>query len=240
MNNNKYLNEVMDGKNNTTPENRLRLCIHDRTAKIIGYLSCFDVGMIDDKEAIAALTRWRQHYMRYFLTQFEATELRTRKWIQNVVLPSRDRILFTIELPAGEIIGNFGICNMTGCKGELDNLIRGKKGGDKDLIFFSEICLLSWMYSKLNYKSANLHVFSNNSRTIKLHNSVGFEVTKELELYCNKAKDEIRYGTTPGEGERVDFNYIEMGLDKTRFFEINPWVIDIYFSGNADPCAFHH
>lgn len=160
---------------------------------LIGYLRPIGNMLIHDELVINSLTRWRQKFMKYFLTQFEATNQRTSSWLQNIVLEDDTRILFLIVDNTGKAIGNFGVSNITESSAELDNLIRGEKGGDSQLIFFSEISLMLWLYNTLEIKDIYLHVLSNNAKTIALHHSVGFEKYQTKYLTKRSKNDEIFY-----------------------------------------------
>jgi hypothetical protein len=215
-------------KANSVAMSRLQIPVMNEEGAQIGSLECIDHGLADDERVIADLTEWRQMYMQYFLTQFEATTSRTASWLTQVVIPSPDRMLFMIKLMTGESVGNFGICNMTEVSGELDNLIRGRKGGDRRLIYYTELALLSWMFGNLRFQRANLHVFSDNQPTVRLHLSVGFSVARNTSLTVRKSPNLTEYLLDSDEGDPVDFSYLEMILDRKRFLEAHPWVPEIY------------
>jgi hypothetical protein len=117
---------------------------------------------------------------------------------------------------------------MTASSGELDNLIRGRKGGDPGLIYYSELSLLSWMFGRLGYRTSNLHVFSNNQPTIKLHSSVGFSVLNSIQLTQRKLPGLTEYLLNSNEGDSVDFSYLEMGLNRDTFIDLHPWIRSVY------------
>jgi RimJ/RimL family protein N-acetyltransferase len=159
--------------------------------------------------------------MKFFLTQFTPSIERTEKWLKEIVIPSKDRILFLIYTLEGNIVGNFGICNINYDDVELDNLIRGEKGGDPQLIYYSEISLLNWIFSQLNVQSVILHVFSNNPKTITLHEKVGFKIIKEYNLWKKNIESDVIYSTTDNGGDMVNFCYLEMSLAKDEFISKN-------------------
>jgi len=215
-------------KRNESPGQRFTIPVMNYEGRNIGSLVCVDRGLANDVGIVSDLTAWRQRYMRYFLTQFEATIPRTRAWLEDLIIPSSDRILFVIYLSSGEAIGNFGISNMTASSGELDNLIRGRKGGDPRLIFYCELALLSWMFGHLNYRGSNLHVFSNNQPTINLHLSVGFTALNSIRLTKCKLPDMTKYLLNSEKGESVDFSYLEMGIARDTFLDLHPWIRSVY------------
>jgi len=194
----------------------------------IGTLACVDRGLAANIEIISALTNWRQLHMRYFLSHFEATASRTRYWLENIVIPSPNKMLFIIYLTTGEAIGNFGICNMAATSGELDNVIRGEKVGDPRLVFYCGIALLSWMFGHLGYQNANLHVFSNNKPAMKLYSSMGFKILDSIKLTQRISPGKTEYLLNTDEGGPVDFSYLEMGISRDAFLGQHPWVRSVY------------
>ena len=156
-------------------------------------------------------------FMRYFLTQFPATDDRTRDWLERVVLPSPTRILFRIITEDGIAVGNVGVCGISPDTAELDNLIRGEHGGDPQLIFYSELTLLNWLFEHLQVEKVTLHVFSNNVKTLNLHSSVGFLEDARLRLTKELRDGEAQYLVESDHGGAVDFRYVRMKLSAQDF-----------------------
>ena len=206
--------------NNGATENG-QIDIVDNKSLRIGYLKPITKSLASDKEVVEKLTKWRRMFKRYFLTQFTPTPERTKSWLDSVVMPSDSRILFLICTDSNEIIGNFGVCDLSESKAELDNLIRGEKGGHPKLIYFAELALLKWIFEDLGIPTACLHVFSNNYKTIALHESVGFKTVASYPLSKQDLQDEINYAVCDSSNsEVVDFSYIEMKLAATEFRDI--------------------
>ena len=212
-------------KQNEDPTMRFRILINDPNGLDLGTLVCVDKSTAHDPKVIHDLTRWRNRYMRYFFTQFEATDERTAAWLNKIVIPSRDRILFLIYTNQGEAIGNLGICNMCVEMGEIDNLIRGQKRRGSHIAFFSVLAMLNWMFCSLGMKRANLHVFSNNTRAIRLLESAGFSIHKLIRLSRKVISNEIHYLINADDGESVDFQCGEMLLSKETFYCMHPWIM---------------
>jgi len=221
-------NRIQGFKTNKDPNLRLTIEIFDDNAEPLGLLLCVDEGMSADRNIIYALTTWRQRYMKFFLTQFKANVNRTKAWLENIVIPSPDRLLFIIQTSSGKSIGNFGVCNMAKDSGELDNLIRGERGGPPGLIYYSEVALLSWMFGDLGYEWSNLHVFSNNAKTVKLHSTVGFSLINSYKLSKRVGSELNEYYLDAELEGSVDFTYLEMMIKKKDFLNLHPWVYDVY------------
>lgn len=225
--------DILALKSNFHPDTRFVIPVRAENGELIGTMSCVDKGMVNNDDIVSDLTAWRMRFMRYFLTQFEATTNRTRDWLENIVIPSKNRLLFIIYLPNGEPVGSFGLCNMGDNSGELDNLIRGRKGGHPHLIYYCEIALLAWVFNILDYRKVYLHVFSNNRPVIKLHTSIGFCVERSIPLKKRISPGLVEYVLDDAGGNDVDFSYLAMKISKQKFLDLHPWVKEIYLDNGA-------
>lgn len=217
MNTQEIYKIVTDIKTKQNEYKEFIIPIFDDQNNSVGYLKPITIEQLENGDVIYMLTKWRKMFMKFFLTQFSPSTERTRNWLTKVVLPSQDRILFLIYTMENKIVGNFGVCNFSSESAELDNLIRGEKGGVPQLIYYSEISLLKWLFLELNMSNVFLHVFSNNSKTIALHEKVGFEVIQESTLWKQRTDDELIYSISEKIGDAVDFSYLKMNLLKEKF-----------------------
>lgn len=219
MNSQEIYQLISSIKNPSTTEDDYKITITNDEDKVIGFFVPITNKLINDNENVVfLLTKWRKMFKKFFLTQFNPSPERTKKWLKQIVLPSPDRVLFLICTEDAKPIGNFGICNITQDSFELDNLIRGEKGGDPQLIYHSEISLLKWAFVNFDSSRSVLHVFSNNSKTIALHERVGFEVIGNFFLEQNTSDDSISYSITTQNTQTVDFTYLEMSMSREKFF----------------------
>ncbi|MBF0308690.1 MAG: GNAT family N-acetyltransferase [Magnetococcales bacterium] len=182
--------------------------------KVIGRLSPLRPATLGEGDLIAKLTAWRSRWMHCFLTQFAATPSRTAKWLERVVLPSDERVLFLIHTEAGVPVGHIGVCGLSPERAELDNLVRGEVGGDIQLIYYAAQALLRWICGELKILTINLHVLSSNSRAIILYERLGFRQINRERLYREITADGVNhYSGERREGdEEANFQYIEMVL----------------------------
>jgi RimJ/RimL family protein N-acetyltransferase len=194
----------------------------------IGTLRPVDTILCKSPDVIEKLTSWRRTYMRYFLSQFPASEERTKNWLENVVLPSDNRILFLIYDNFGKAIGNIGACDIKPDEAELDNLIRGEIVDGPKFMFFAEIALLSWLYFQIYINTVVLHVFSNNFRAIKLYSQTGFSEKRRFNLSQIQDGEEVRYIVSSHSCDAVRFQYIEMMMSREQFELSQPWVKSTY------------
>lgn len=212
----------------------VRLPILDRAGGRVGSLRLLDAGLAADPDVIASLTAWRDRTMKFFLSHFTPTADRTRQWLVHSSLPAEDRLLFLIETAPDCFVGNFGIAGITPGSAELDNLIRGRRGGGPDFIHLAECAMLHALFADESRTTATLRVFSTNGPTIRLHTGVGFERTASAPLFMHPAGPE--HGFSLGGGtEPAGFSYDQMTITRDRFLATNPWVADAFGSNPAHP-----
>ncbi len=205
----------------------VRLAIMDRSSNQVGALRLIDATLAADPAVVASLTQWRHRYMKFFLTHFAPSEARTRDWLRNVVLPAEDRLLFLIESEPDAFVGNFGLAAISPESAELDNLLRGRRGGGPDFIHLAECAMLWFLFADRSRTAATLRVFATNSTTIRLHTGVGFERTKGDPLFVHPAGREYGF-VLDGGSEPAGFSYDEMTITRDRFLTANPWVVEAY------------
>ena len=203
------------------------LPIYDNEGTVIGLLSSLDHGNYMEPGIIGRLVYWRQENMKWFLTQFEATHQRTRNWLEQVILPSPDRIMFLIYV-GDRLMGHYGTIFHSDTHAELDNAIRGEQGGPKGLMHYMEIALLAWLFGKMGIKTANLWVLQGNEATFKWHTSVGYSMGRESPLYQRTGSGETVYSTSGTEDELTDLRYFEMVISREALLEKHPWVSKYY------------
>ena len=171
---------------------KLIIPIMDAQGNSIGRLSPLTVSSLGDKTLIEAMTRWRRHSARFFLTQFDATPERTTQWLENTVFNDPSRLLFTIH-SASKLIGQYGFKNLSSKSAEVDNLLRGESGGNPQLIYFAEIALVGWLFSTFEITNLYGYVLAENWQALQLHARVGFENTDLIPLTKEHSVTETIY-----------------------------------------------
>lgn len=78
-------------------------------------------------EDVRLLTEWRNRNVRWFLTEFRATEERTKRWLTETVGPDDTRILFMLDDPEGRTLGYIGLAFIVWehASVELDAVVNG-------------------------------------------------------------------------------------------------------------------
>jgi len=178
--------------------------IHDAWEIRIGALypiSSIDAGIHD---LASILAEWRQKHMRYFLTQFTATPERTLAWMRDVCVADNTRIMFLIrEALADRLIGHVGARNIRDGAAELDNMIRGVKGGHADLMHYAVLALIGWLRNVLDVRYIYTGIFANNAPAIRFHEDIGLCIAQTL------AAVKTHVPTPDGKGEEIAYEIEE-------------------------------
>jgi RimJ/RimL family protein N-acetyltransferase len=165
------------------------------------------------------MTKWRNKAMPYFKTGFVATKERTCNWLINSVIPAKDKVLFLIYVD-DKLIGQFGLCNITFASAELDNAIRGERGGRPDLFDYVENTILKTAFDILGVETIYGRLFSNNFLAMSLHKRFGFKENRRSPLNLVKNENEWQY-VECSEGEaNVRFQYVELMLSCDHFNQL--------------------
>lgn len=198
------------------------LPIRDSTGENVGWLSMIDAHDVDDRELVSELTAWRNANREHFLTQFEATAERTASWLRDVVIPDTSRAFYIISNVENFRIGHLGVRGLDSQCPELDNMIRGRSGGDPKLMYWAEIALIARVFEITAADSICLQVFSNNWIPISIHQSIGFQLDRLSRLSRSEVGGEVHMLVDSEEGTPQDFGYQRMVLDRPEFFKLFP------------------
>lgn len=155
-----------------------------------------------DDALIVALARWRAESAFAFPSQFEVTEAGTARWLRHNLLDVEGRLLFLVLDKHGAPIGHLGYANTLNeaCDLEVDNVIRGVKGGHPGIMSLAMRALLDWGEEHLLPQSISLRVFSDNGRAIAFYRALGFVEDRRLPLRRHQQEGSILY-TARAEGD---------------------------------------
>ena len=196
---------------------RHSLPIEAETNQVIGYLVPVGRWVLEDHDVIKCICDWRQRAMQNYLTQFISTVERTATYLRDLAIGEPGRLLFMIYTDEDQLIGHVGVQNVDGRSAELDNLMRGERGGHPQLIQFSERAILKWCFKTLNLSSIYLRVLSYNFLAIELHSYFGFEIAKEQALFRSETSGIVTHSPVASSDSNVDYTYTHMVLDKDMF-----------------------
>ena len=141
------------------------------------------VSTIHPKEDdIIYLSEWRNRYVHSFLTEFEATAQRTRKWITQVIAQDFSRILFMIEEPGLPPLGYIGLAFIDYDRqiAEADSVVRGNTG-HPGIMTLALQTLIEWSQAYLGIKKIGVRVLSDNP-ALAFYEKFGFREVKRIPL----------------------------------------------------------
>lgn len=192
--------------------------IVNQAGSIIGSMRPIGHEDLKDNRLVENLTAWRNANDRFFLTRFQATTPRTASWLRNDVLADDTRAFCLVFSNDGTTIGHLGVRGLGGNTPELDNMIRGRDGGDPQLMYHAEIAMIRRLFRQPGVEQVTLGVFSNNWIPISLHQSIGFKNRESLPLYRYNRGDEIHFSKEPDTAaEKQKFKYLIMELTRQDF-----------------------
>lgn len=175
----------------------------------------------DSNDTINLLTIWRNKFWDAFPEKFNATNERTRKWLNEQVLKKPDRILFLILLNKKKI-GHIGIYRYdeTENSAEIDNVVRAVRDQLPGLMEKVTRFLIDWMFKELNLSKIKLKVFSDNYKAINLYERCGMVTVGNIPLKRINTKSgwkwqETKLDATKEYGERY---FITMEITRDAYF----------------------
>ena len=133
-----------------------------------------------NSDDVSVLTEWRNRYVKSFLTEFEATEERTAKWLTEVVGPDPTRILFMLDVANGQTIGYLGLAfiDWDARTGEADAIVRGVSGAP-GLMTKALLTLLRWAHERLGLTGGlNVRVRSDNPHAVEFYSRLATETRR--------------------------------------------------------------
>ncbi len=221
----KYINIIsLSKKSSFDAAFSARILVFDSERSVLGYLIPVGDWILADESKIEQIRLWRQETMRMFLTQFESTFDKTFGYLKNLSIGQKNRILFLIYDDKDQFVGHIGVADVDGKKGELDNLMRGIKGGHPRLVYFAEISLLNWCFQNLEIFQSDVRVLSYNWLVLALHEEVGYEVVEKIPLKKLLKDGMVFHEATKIIEANVRYHCTRMCVKKKAFYEINNWL----------------
>ena len=147
-------------------------------------------NLIDNEEnrkLIELLAQWREASSRWF-DVFKVTEEGTRIWLKKQVIDMKNRLLFMLETVDGIPIGHMGFY-----RGEVDNVIRGRRDILKGVMTHALNAMLKWAFTDLDIRDLYVRVFSDNERAIAFYKRCGFSEIGKIPLRKVEKEESIRW-----------------------------------------------
>ena len=144
----------------------------------------------DSDDTIELLSKWRDKYWDGFDTKFKVTNDGTKKWIKSIQ-EKDDRILFLIIFD-NKKIGHVGLDGYNENENSIffTDFMRGVRGFAPNLMEHMEKLFIKWIFDELNISIIQLRVFSDNYKTINLHERCDFLTVGSIPL----KRDFFNYG----------------------------------------------
>ena len=136
-----------------------------------------------DEQDVRRLSDWRNRHARSFLTEFDATPERTRRWLTRSIATDESRILFMIEEPDHEPVGYIGLgaIDWTNRTAEADSVVRGNDShpGAMSAAMHS---ILDWARRELGIRGVSVRVLHDNP-AIAFYENFGFREQRREPLH---------------------------------------------------------
>ena len=162
---------------------------------------------------VRALTDWRNRFVGSFLTEFEATEDRTERWLAETVGPDDTRILFMVEDDGGRTVGYIGLAFIdwaTGA-GEADAVVRGADA-PRGLMTQALAALWCWGREELGLARLGVRVRSDNP-ALAFYEKAGFRERRRTALRREHDEDGVRWVEDPSGDSGTDPSLVHMELE---------------------------
>lgn len=144
-------------------------------------------------EDIRVLTEWRNRFVQAFLTEFQATESRTARWLVEVVGPKEGKILFMVDDLNGRTFGYMGLdyIDWDRSYGEADSVVKGAEAPPGTMKHALQ-GLLAWAQGQLGLRELGVRVRSDNT-ALEFYRKVGFQEVCRVPLHPVEEPGMIRW-----------------------------------------------
>lgn len=166
---------------------------------------------LPNDQLIDRLGEWRASAANAYPTRFPVTREGTRRWAQQGVLETPDRLLFLIHDEAGGMIGHCGLAHGFNDAGivELDNVLRGEASARKGIMREAVEAVEKWAFGVLFAKGIVLRVLASNPHAVKFYETIGYAERERqpLKLIVSGVTESL----VPAEaGESADDSFVLM------------------------------
>ncbi|MEW5802910.1 MAG: GNAT family N-acetyltransferase [bacterium] len=144
-----------------------------------------------DAKDISCLTKWRNRFVRSFLTEFEANEKQTSDWLVNLVGPGDTKILFMVDDLFGRTFGYMGLdfIDWEKASGEADAVVRGAEA-PRGIMSLTLRTMLIWARRQLGLNTLGVRVLSDNT-ALEFYRKSGFHEIRRIPLRRVEEKNKI-------------------------------------------------
>lgn len=160
---------------------------------------------------VRVLTEWRNRNVRAFLTEFQADEDRTEKWLAEMVGPDDTRILFMVDDLEGRTVGYIGLAfiDWDAGWGEADAVVKGGETPPGTMTKALHV-LLDWAREQLGLSNLGVRVRSDNT-ALEFYRKAGFREERRVPLRKIEEEGMTRWvedpSRDPGEPSLVHMSF---------------------------------
>ncbi len=142
---------------------------------------------------VRALTDWRNRFVQAFLTEFQATESQTGRWLVQKVGPKEGKILFMVDDLNAHTFGYMGLdyIDWNHAYGEADAVVRGEDAAP-GIMKRTLQTLLAWARGHLGLRELGVRVRSDNT-ALEFYRKVGFQEVRRVPLRLIQEGTMIRW-----------------------------------------------
>lgn len=208
-----FIHKMLDSYKCINPEDELRLIPIQSENGLKGYLCPITYHYaLTNPEYPCLIYTWRTDNQIGFTARFENSENKAKNWIDNTLLPRRDRILFMVYdldwVPIGHL--GFSTFNFEEHSCEIDNVVRGLRF-HKGIMSLAMNAILTWGIHILSLNHVYLRVLNGNHRAIKFYERLGFEKLGYIPLYKVEKGDVVDYVYDENRKDEIpDMFYVRM------------------------------
>ena len=154
---------------------------------------CSALAAQDD--VIRLLTEWRNVFVDVYSSQFVATQESTRKWLEEILLPSPSKILFLIVAKDGSYSGHIGLNLTDDVNGiiEVDNVLKSPACAEKGVMSVALNKMISWCNLVLPVDKVQLRVMSDNEKAIEFFKANHFKAVGKIGLVKKVDRENVIY-----------------------------------------------
>ena len=130
---NKKLNTIKFNSIERAIENSIPIT-SSQSSEIVAHLIPVGEWILNRTKVLMSIAEWRNKYMRFYLTQFDADLENATNYVQSKLNSNSSAIFFMIVDTHYKIIGHIGFSNIFSNTAELDNILLGEPSPVRNLM----------------------------------------------------------------------------------------------------------
>ena len=211
---NKKLNTIKFNSIEKAVENSVSITSHEN-GEITAHLIPVGEWVLSRTKVLMSIAEWRNKYMRFYLTQFDADLENATSYIQSKIHKNSSAIFFMIADREYKFIGHIGFSNIFSTAAELDNILLGEATSVRYLMQDIENQSINWIREFIGVEKIFLKVLSYNFLAIELHEMCGFQVEERLPIRKVHEINHQRYEPCLSNESNLDFQCLVMSKQLT-------------------------